>query len=588
MKRILYICLMLVYSLYGQIPNLQFPLDTLAMDDHFNYRSYADFDQNGFLHIVNTRQYDTNSATREIMYHTNKNGEFETTALTSNSVDDNYATLDFDHEGFVHVGYESRDAANLFQVMYVNNRGGQFADSVWITTGGKNKATPYMAVTSDSTAHFVYLTFETGTDYAYYRSYNYISGIKSSEIQLGIMEASSENDISIDTDSNDHIHIIFRDNGLGNGHLRYFTNSGGSLAEVSTGVTDYIEYPMIHVDKNDVVHILYRLLSDKRLYTINNKSGSFNQPVAVTPINSGRPSYYRKFTSDDAGRIYITWQNGTSTGDKGFFLAHGKDNVFSDPVLIFEDSTGAYSIRGATAASARLDGELAIVFSASGIRNSLVISDIYLKSGNLFGIGPDISVHPDSLAFGSIPVGTNDSLILKIQNNGTSVLELDSIVSGDAVFTVGSFAASIQPDSFQNVTIYFEPSAVSEYQSMISIYGDNAAIPLANVPVSGFGDFPSTREQNYQVPSGFKVSSVYPNPFNPDAAILFSVPAKSEVRMEIVNIAGELIKSESISISSAGNYTYRINGKSWASGTYFIRLSTEKYPPIEKKFILVK
>lgn len=82
---------------------LPFPLDTLLYDDHYNYRAMAAYDAAGTLHIVHTRQFDTQSATREIYYWHDAGGAFQNLQLTSNAVDDNYATLDFDAAGNVHI-----------------------------------------------------------------------------------------------------------------------------------------------------------------------------------------------------------------------------------------------------------------------------------------------------------------------------------------------------------------------------------------------------------------------------------------------------------------------------------------------------
>lgn len=116
---------------------------------------------------MNTRQYSTQNETREIFYWNNKTGSFLPLQLTNNNVDDNYSSIAFDEDGYTHIGWERRDASNLFQLIYTNNRatGDTFNLPVWITSGGINKATPYMAMgKGDSSVHFAYLTYPmTGT-----------------------------------------------------------------------------------------------------------------------------------------------------------------------------------------------------------------------------------------------------------------------------------------------------------------------------------------------------------------------------------------------------------------------------------------
>lgn len=370
---------------------LNFPIDTIVRDSFYNYRSMVKFDNSGFIHAVNTRQYDTPSNTRDIFYRTNKSGSMVTTRVTDNNVDDNYASFGFDNGGNVHIGWERRDGSNNFQLIYSNNRGSTFMEPVWITTGGLNKATPFMAVgRGDSLVHFVYYTFVTGQDNAFYRSYNYFTGTLGPEVNLGPAETGSENDIEIAVDGNNKIHIVFSTNvNINGGALKYFTNESGSLVEVSTGLSANAEYPDIVISNTNVVHIVYRFATDKRVYLIRKPSGgALESPIPITPASNGNPAYWRAIDTDDNGRFYMTYQNSVAPAPKGFFLVHGTGSTFTSPILIFEDSTASYSTRGSSSVAARGNGEIVVFFDPAGVRNGVVISDIFMKRGtlNLTGI----------------------------------------------------------------------------------------------------------------------------------------------------------------------------------------------------------
>lgn len=370
---------------------LNFPVDTIAKDGFYNYRSLVKFDRNNKIHIVNTRQFDVQSNTRDIFYHNNVSGSFVTTRITNNSIDDNYATLDFDSQNYVHIGYEERDASNLFQIIYKNNRSGNFGDSIWITTGGQNKATPYMCVgKNDSLVHFAYFTFVSSVqDYAYYRNYNYITGVLSPEYLLGPAEAGSENDIEIIADTNGVINIFYATNGtLSTSALKSFRFQSGVITEQPTGVNAYVEYPCITLERSaNKIHVIYRQSTDRRIYLITkNPDGTFTSPVAISPANIGYPSYWRAIDFDDAGRLYVTYQNSNTTGGapKGFFLLHGiPGSAFSQPILVWEDSTATYIGKGSSSVAARGNGIITVAFDPTISRNGNVCSDIYLKSGIL-------------------------------------------------------------------------------------------------------------------------------------------------------------------------------------------------------------
>lgn len=370
---------------------LNFPIDTIVSDEFYNYRAYIRYDNAGKIHMVNSRQFGTSSGTREIFYWNNISGEMIPYRITDNFVEDNYVTFGFDQNEKIHLGWERRDAGNLFQLIYTNNRNtaAGFGDSVWITSGGLNKATPYMAVgKNDSNVHFVYYTFVTGQDNAYYRKYNYISGTLGPEMTLGPGEAGSENDIEIAVDSNGKIHIVYTTNhSAGTGTLKYFNNESGNITEQATGVSDLVSYPDITIDNSNVLHVVYRKSGDNRLYTFSRTpGGSFNSPLAITP-SVGLPSFYRAIDTDDSRRLFVTYQNSNSSFPRGTFLVHGKDGLFSDPILVFEDSTSSYIGRGNSSVAAIGNGQIAVHFEATASRNGNVVSDIFIKEGILVTTG---------------------------------------------------------------------------------------------------------------------------------------------------------------------------------------------------------
>ncbi len=412
-SRIIFIAFILTTAVINDVRSqtyLNFPPDTVVSDEYYNYRGCIRYDNSGRIHLVNTRQFHTNSATREIFYWNNISGTMIPYRVTNNGTDDNYVTIGFDGNGKVHLGWERRDAANLFQLIYTNNRNvsAGFGDSVWITSGGLNKATPFMAVgRNDSSVHFVYFTFVTGQDNAFYRRYNYISGSLGNELTLGPAEASSENDISVAVDSLGKIHIAYTTNHqAGSGTLKYFNNESGTLAEVQTGVADLVSYPAVTVDNANVLHIVYRRSGDNRLYTINRPAGgSFSAPVALTPA-VGLPSYYRAIDTDDERRLYVTYQNSNTSFPRGTFLVHGKNGEFSNPILVFEDSTGSYLGRGNSSVAAIRNGEITVHYEATASRNGNVVSDIFLKQGilNVTGLNLQSSLAPaDFMLYDNFP-----------------------------------------------------------------------------------------------------------------------------------------------------------------------------------------
>jgi len=84
----------------------------------------------------------------------------------------------------------------------------------------------------------------------------------------------------------------------------------------------------------------------------------------------------------------------------------------------------------------------------------------------------------------------------------------------------------------------------------------------------------------------------YPNPFNPETTISYSVKEASPVTIEIYNVKGQLVKTLVNDTKEAGNHTVTWRGvdnnnRPVASGVYYYKMSAGKYSST-KKMILMK
>ena len=84
----------------------------------------------------------------------------------------------------------------------------------------------------------------------------------------------------------------------------------------------------------------------------------------------------------------------------------------------------------------------------------------------------------------------------------------------------------------------------------------------------------------------------YPNPFNPETNITYSVKETGKVTLEIYNLRGQLVKTLVDDVNEAGDHIVAWNGtnevgKSVSSGVYFYKMYSGKYTST-KKMILMK
>lgn len=97
--------------------------------------------------------------------------------------------------------------------------------------------------------------------------------------------------------------------------------------------------------------------------------------------------------------------------------------------------------------------------------------------------------------------------------------------------------------------------------------GYNPSILIDNV-IFKEDDFADADEDYNILPDSFGLIGNYPNPFNPNTIIKYSLPSYGTVRLSIYNLLGEMITDKLLTHSSGGIYEYNFNGVKFASGIY--------------------
>jgi hypothetical protein len=94
------------------------------------------------------------------------------------------------------------------------------------------------------------------------------------------------------------------------------------------------------------------------------------------------------------------------------------------------------------------------------------------------------------------------------------------------------------------------------------------------------------------VPQAFSLDQNFPNPFNPETVIRYTLAAKSEVTLEIYNALGQRVRTLVDGTEGTGVHEVVWNGMNQsggqtASGVYFCRLRTENFTAV-RKLLLVR
>lgn len=89
------------------------------------------------------------------------------------------------------------------------------------------------------------------------------------------------------------------------------------------------------------------------------------------------------------------------------------------------------------------------------------------------------------------------------------------------------------------------------------------------------------------VPDQYELSQNFPNPFNPTTTIQFSLPVQSQLKINLYNMLGELVKTLAEGNYEKGYHKVIVDAANLPSGTYVYRMESREFVQV-KKMILLK
>jgi subtilisin-like proprotein convertase family protein len=209
------------------------------------------------------------------------------------------------------------------------------------------------------------------------------------------------------------------------------------------------------------------------------------------------------------------------------------------------------------------------------VSSSLSISDIKLFIALNHGRLSDLEIRLFS------PEG--DSAVIWNQNSGFNqrIESIVTVFSDDADsalvnFTYVDFSPKIKPYSSLNSAFGGKNSQGAWRLKIIDYYnGDTGMLYGWGLQFNNITKIEEEFDAN--IPDNFVLEQNYPNPFNPTTTISFSIPAESNVKLEIFDILGRKVATLINGMRTAGTYNVIWDGNNdfgnlLSSGVYFYRL----------------
>jgi hypothetical protein len=227
-----------------------------------------------------------------------------------------------------------------------------------------------------------------------------------------------------------------------------------------------------------------------------------------------------------------------------------------------------------------------------------------------------MKVLPDTIVVQEVRRTGEVTGIIAIANFGNDSLlvgpiEIDSPSGGTTVLMDN--AALIPPGITENVGISFRPAHEGRFSVHCRIYGQNAVELVTLVGEIALSARRQSLESLHQdgnsatgeslentlsgmetreMPDEVSLFQNFPNPFNPETEIRYSLVEVSRVELKVFDVVGSEVAVLADEVQPAGFHSIRwggtdIAGRSLSSGIYFCRLTTGK-TTIIRKMLLVR
>ncbi|MBN1481003.1 T9SS C-terminal target domain-containing protein [candidate division KSB1 bacterium] len=89
-----------------------------------------------------------------------------------------------------------------------------------------------------------------------------------------------------------------------------------------------------------------------------------------------------------------------------------------------------------------------------------------------------------------------------------------------------------------------------------------------------------------KTPENFSLQQNFPNPFNPQTTITYSLPRTTHVKLEVYDINGKLVYTLVSEIQSAGTFAAEWDAQDLASGIYFYKLTAGNFSHMRKMMLI--
>ena len=129
-------------------------------------------------------------------------------------------------------------------------------------------------------------------------------------------------------------------------------------------------------------------------------------------------------------------------------------------------------------------------------------------------------------------------------------------------------------------------------QLIIGIYADSTVqyrgLEIDNLKLVSQPLLQESNSIEESLPQEFKINRIAPNPFNPSTLITYQIPENGEIKIEVLNVAGQKIENIYSGYKKAGKHEVKWHSKNISSGFYFVKIHLNERISKTEKVMLLK
>ena len=89
-----------------------------------------------------------------------------------------------------------------------------------------------------------------------------------------------------------------------------------------------------------------------------------------------------------------------------------------------------------------------------------------------------------------------------------------------------------------------------------------------------------------KLPSDFKINTIYPNPFNPETEISYTLTHDGETELLVYDVLGREVGILVKEFKNAGSYSVHLNARNMPSGAYILILHQGGSSTVQKAMLM--